>query len=360
MAPRESETKTMMQFAWPWVLAGVVIPFVMRYVLPRATPLKSESALRVPFYQAVTEGEGGQVIQKSSPLQSGMFWMAFLVWTCLVIAGARPQWVGDPIALPVSGRDVMLAVDLSGSMEIPDFALNGEKANRLQVVKEVAGEFIQRRKGDRLGLILFGSKAYLQTPLTFDRQTVQQMLRESAIGLAGKETAIGDALGLAVKRFQHQTQDHRILILLTDGSNTAGEVDPIQAAKLAAKEGIRIYAIGVGSDYMEMDTMFGTRVVNPASDLDEKTLSAVAELTGGVYFRARDTKGLETVYQQLDQLEPVIKDTEYFRPISDLFMWPLGTAMVLSLLMSVSYLGISNPFTKHVRAEELHSKLAMG
>ncbi|MDT7042943.1 VWA domain-containing protein [Candidatus Nitronereus thalassa] len=354
----------MMEFAWPWVLVGLLLPFVVRYVLPRATPLKSESALRVPFYQAVTEGEGGHVLQKSSPLQSGIFWMAFLVWTCLVIAGARPQWVGDPIALPVSGRDVMLAVDLSGSMEIPDFALNGEKANRLQVVKEVAGEFIQRRKGDRLGLILFGSKAYLQTPLTFDRQTVQQMLRESAIGLAGKETAIGDALGLAVKRFQHQSQDHRILILLTDGSNTAGEVDPIQAAKLAAKEGIRIHAIGVGSDYMEMDTMFGTRVVNPASDLDEKTLSTIAELTGGVYFRARDTKGLETVYQQLDQIEPVITDTEYFRPITDLYVWPLGVAMMLSMLMSVRHLGLRNPFSKREKVESLSgaslSKVAIG
>jgi Ca-activated chloride channel homolog len=350
----------MMEFAWPWVFVCLVVPFVVRFLLPRATPLKSESALRVPFYQAVTDVQGGQVLQQGNPLQSGMFWMAFLVWTCLVIAGARPQWVGDPIALPVSGRDVMLAVDLSGSMEIPDFALNGEKVNRLQVVKEVAGEFIQRRRGDRLGLILFGSQAYLQTPLTFDRQTVQQMLKESAIGLAGKETAIGDALGLAVKRFQHQSKDHRILILLTDGSNTAGEVDPIQAAKLAANEGIRIHAIGVGSDYMELDTMFGTRVINPASDLDEKTLSTVAELTGGVYFRARDTKGLETVYHQLDQLEPVIKDTEYFRPIMDLFVWPLGVAMILSLLMSVSYLGMRNPFVRPARVEQLTAKVASG
>ena len=343
----------MMEFAWPWVFVCLVIPFVVRFVLPRATPLKSESALRVPFYDAVTEIHGGHVLQQRSPFKSGMFWMAVLVWTCLVIAGARPQWVGDPIALPVSGRDVMLAVDLSGSMEIPDFALNGEKANRLQVVKEVAGKFIQRRKGDRLGLILFGSKAYLQTPLTFDRKTVQQMLKESEIGLAGKETAIGDAIGLAVKRFQYQPQDNRVVILLTDGRSTAGEVDPIQAAKLAAKEGIRIHAIGVGSDYMEMDTMFGTRVINPASDLDEKTLRAVAELTGGVYFRARDTKGLETVYQQLDHLEPVIKDTEYFRPITDLFIWPLGVAMILSVLMSVSDLGMRNLFANQARAEHL-------
>ncbi len=341
----------MMEFAWPWVFVCLMLPFVVRHILPPATPLTSESALRVPFYHAVTEIQGGHVVPQRTPFRSGTYWMAIVVWIFLVIAGARPQWLGDPIALPVSGRDVMLAVDLSGSMEIPDFALNGEKANRLQVVKEVAGEFIQRRTGDRLGLILFGSKAYLQTPLTFDRQTVQQMLQESEIGLAGKETAIGDAIGLAVKRFHTQSKDHRILILLTDGSNTAGEVDPIQAAKLAAKEGIRIHAIGVGSDYMEMDTLFGTRAVNPASDLDEKTLQAVADLTGGVYFRARDTKGLETVYRQLDQIEPVIKDTEYFRPITDLFMWPLGAAMILSMLMSVRYVGLRNLFAKQAQAE---------
>ena len=354
----------MIEFAWPWVFLSVVIPFVVKYVLPRATPLASEAALRVPFYQAVTEAQGGHISQQRSPLKSGMYWIALFIWLCVVIAGARPQWVGDPIALPVSGRDVMLAVDLSGSMEIPDFALNGEKANRLQVVKEVAGEFIQRRTGDRLGLILFGSKAYLQTPLTFDRKTVTQMLKESEIGLAGKETAIGDAIGLAVKRFQHQSQDHRIVILLTDGTSTAGEVDPVQAAKIAAKEGIRIHAIGVGSDYMEMDTMFGTRVVNPARDLDETTLKAVADITGGEYFRARDTKGLEIVYRQLDQLEPVVKDTEYFRPITDVFVWPLGVAMILSLFMSVSYLGLRNPLASKPTIENapdaIQPKAAMG
>lgn len=354
----------MIEFAWPWVFVCALVPFIVRYVLPRATPLASEAALRVPFYQAVTEGQGGYLSQQRSPLKSGMYWMGLFIWLCVVLAGARPQWVGDPIALPVSGRDVMLAVDLSGSMEIPDFSLNGEKVNRLQVVKEVASGFIQRRTGDRLGLILFGSKAYLQTPLTFDQDTIVQMLQESEIGLAGKETAIGDTIGLAVKRFQHQTQDHRIVILLTDGTSTAGEVDPVQAAKLAAKEGIRIHAIGVGSDYMEMDTMFGTRVINPASDLDEKTLTAVAELTGGVYFRARDTKGLETVYRQLDELEPVVKDTEYFRPITDLFMWPLGMGMILSLLMSLNYLGLRNPLSSKSKIENtpdaIQPKAAMG
>lgn len=344
----------MIEFAWPWVLVCFLVPLIARFLFPRATPLVSEAALRVPFYQDVTAHQGGQASDQSASSRSGLMWWSLLVWLCLVLAGAKPQWVGDPIALPVSGRDVMLAVDLSGSMEIPDFALNGEKVNRLQVVKEVAGQFIQRRTGDRLGLIVFGSKAYLQTPLTFDRQTVHQMLKESEIGLAGKETAIGDAIGLAVKRFQHQARDHRVLVLLTDGSNTAGEVDPVQAATLAAKEGIRIHAIGVGSDYMELSTMFGTRVINPASDLDEKTLSKVADLTGGVYFRARDTSGLETVYRQLDQLEPVIKDTEFFRPITDLYVWPLGVGVMLSFLLSVGYAGLGWTTKTPARPETIH------
>ena len=347
----------MIEFSWPWVFVFLLAPLIAQYMFPRATPLLSEAALRVPFYQEVTAHQGGQTSHQLLLSRSWLMWLSLFIWICLVVAGARPQWVGDPIALPVSGRDVMLAVDLSGSMEIPDFALNGEKAHRLQVVKEVAGQFIQRRTGDRLGLIVFGSKAYLQTPLTFDRQTVQQMLQESEIGLAGKQTAIGDAVGLAVKRFQHQTQDHRVLVLLTDGSNTAGVVDPVQAATLAAKEGIRIHTIGVGSDYMEMNTMFGTRVINPASDLDETTLNKIADLTGGVYFRARDTSGLETVYRQLDQLEPVPKDTEVFRPISDLYMWPLGVGVVLSLLLPVIYASLGFPGKKPIFPEETHDSL---
>jgi len=333
----------MIEFAWPWVFGFLLAPLIARYLFPRATPLLSEAALRIPFYREVTAQQGGETISQPKSASPWWLWLSILVWGCLVVAGARPQWVGDPEALPVSGRDVLLAVDISGSMEIPDFLLNGEKANRLQVVKEVAGEFIQRRTGDRIGLIVFGSQAYLQTPLTFDRHTVQQMLKESEIGLAGKETAIGDAIGLAVKRFQHQSQDHRVLVLLTDGSNTAGKVDPVQAAALAAKEGIRIHAIGVGSDYLELQTRFGTRVINPASDLDEKTLNQVAELTGGVYFRARDTSGLQTVYRQLDQLEPVTKDTEYFRPVSEWYIWPLGVALVLSGVMALSAVGLRGP-----------------
>jgi Ca-activated chloride channel family protein len=238
----------------------------------------------------------------------------------------------------------MFAVDLSGSMERPDFNLNGEQVDRLTVVKDVAGKFIERRAGDRIGLILFGKRAYVQTPLTFDLKTVRTMLEESVIGLAGKETAIGDAIGLAVKRLKERPIDSRVLILLTDGANTAGEVDPVQAASLAKEAGLKIYTIGVGADRMEVDSFFGTQLVNPSSDLDEKTLSTIAKLTGGQYFRAKNTEGLEKIYQTLDQLEPVKSDSEVFRPKHQLFHWALLASLILFSLVAVSnlYLGSMN------------------
>ena len=236
----------------------------------------------------------------------------------------------------MSGRDLMLAVDLSGSMEARDFELNGQAVNRLTATKSVAGEFIQRREGDRLGLILFGEQAYLQTPLTFDRATVHTLLMESVIGLAGKKTAIGDAIGLAVKRLQESTGDSRVLILLTDGANTAGEVAPIKAAELAASIGLKIYTIGVGADEIIVQSLLGHRRINPSQELDEKTLRAIADKTGAQYFRARNTRELEQIYKLLDKLEPVEAEALHFRPTSALFFWPLGIALLLTALLVVT------------------------
>ncbi|MCZ6800067.1 MAG: VWA domain-containing protein [Nitrospirae bacterium] len=324
----------MISFVWPYMFALVVAPWIVRWIAPRGDSPISESALRIPFFDEVTQLKSSGLRQSAPFTKSLLFWMAFGVWCVLIVAASRPQWIGDPIALPITGRDLLLAVDVSGSMEIPDFSLEGEKTNRLEVVKAVAGQFVERRTGDRVGLILFGSQAYLQTPLTFDRKTVQTMLEESEIGIAGKETAIGDAIGLAVKRFRAQPQEHKVLLLLTDGANTAGAVDPLQAAKLAADEGIRIYAIGVGADYLEVPSLLGTRVVNPSRDLDEGVLQKIADLTGGIYFRAKDTQGLSKIYDQVDQFEPIVRDTEFFRPIAELYMWPLGAAFLLSLIMA--------------------------
>ena len=329
----------MLRFEWLAVLWVLPLPVVLRYVLPPVRRAR-EAALKVPFYhELVGYDDGGAHAAGGSRLSQAL---ALLAWALLVTAAARPQWLGEPVTLPTSGRDLMLAVDISGSMEYSDLTLHGRQADRLTVVKSVAGDFIERREGDRVGLVLFGSQAYLQTPLTFDRATTRVMLAEAEIGLAGTKTAIGDGIGLAIKRMRERPQESRVLILLTDGANTAGELDPPQAAKLAAEEGVRIYTIGVGAEEARVRTLLGTRTVNPSADLDEETLKTVAETTGGRYFRARDTAGLEAIYHQLDELEPTIAETETFRPTTALYPWPLAAALLLAALIGWRQSGLAS------------------
>jgi len=321
----------MMQFAWPWMFLLVPLPWFARRFLTPADPARG-AALRVPFLRELARP--GQVARLSH--RQWLLWLAFSAWLLIIIASGRPQWLGDPVALPVSGRDLVLAVDLSQSMQERDFQLQGQWVDRLTATKWVANDFIARREGDRLGLILFGEQAYLQTPLTFDRTTVLTLLNEAQIGLAGRATAIGDAIGLAVKRMRRDERSNRVLILMTDGANTAGEVEPLQAAELAAREGLTVYTIGIGADEMLVRGLLGTRRVNPSADLDEETLRAIAEQTGGRYFRARDTAELDQIYRLLDELEPVESDPETFRPVSALFHWPLaGALIIISILMLI-------------------------
>jgi len=324
----------MIHFEWLWVFLVLPLPLLIRYLLAPVTVVEN-AALRVPFIEDFTRLGYAEhrTVLKQWPL-----WVATLAWLLLVTATARPQWWGEPIELPVSGRDLMMAVDLSGSMREKDFRLEGKTVDRLTATKWVAGKFVERRIGDRLGLILFGEQAYLQTPLTFDRKTVQTLLYESAIGLAGQKTAIGDAIGLAVKRLRRQETNSRVLILLTDGANTAGEVEPLKAADIAAEENLKIYTIGIGADEMVIRDFFGTRRVNPSSDLDEKALTAIAEKTGGRYFRARDIRELEKIYAMLDKLEPIEQDKLYFRPTKALYPWPLGFALLLVSLLIINRL----------------------
>ncbi len=314
--------------AWPWLLLLAPLPWLLRKVLPASRSNELQS-LRVPWFGAVAGKQAGWLRRPWLAL------VAALIWLLLVLAAARPQWVGEIESVPVTGRDLLLAVDISGSMDTQDMILNNTAVNRLKVVKKVAGEFIQRRHGDRVGLILFGSRAYLQTPLTFDTETTATLLNESEIGLAGRETAIGDAIGLAVKRLRDDAAADRVLVLLTDGANTSGEVQPLQAAEFAAREGLTIYTVGVGADEMMVQDFFGTRVVNPSADLDEDALRTIAERTGGRYFRARDAVSLEQIYQILDELEPIESDVEIIRPIDELFFWPLGIAYALALLAAL-------------------------
>jgi Ca-activated chloride channel family protein len=314
---------------WPWLLLLLPLSWLVRQWLSDA-PGAGLQALKVPWFSMITSP--GSAWMKKPVLAA----LATLAWILLVVAATRPQWVGEIETLPVTGRDLLLAVDISGSMDTQDMVLDQKAVNRLAVVKKVAGEFIQRRRGDRVGLVLFGSRAYLQTPLTFDTETTAILLDESEIGLAGRETAIGDAIGLAVKRLRDDAASERVLVLLTDGANTSGEVQPMQATEFAAREDMTIYTVGVGADEMMVQDFFGSRLVNPSADLDEDTLKAIAERTGGAYFRARDAEALAKIYEQLDELEPVESDQEAIRLVDELFFWPLSFAFLL-ILAAVSF-----------------------
>ena len=319
----------MISLYWPWLLALLPLPLLVRRFMPAAAQ-QQDAALRVPFLE---DFEGGSETLSIKSKQDIFIWLAAIAWVLLVLAAARPQWLGDPLEIPMSGRDLMLAVDLSRSMEEEDFKIGNKWVDRLVATKKVAGEFIERRKGDRIGLILFGERAYLQTPLTFDRETVKTLLYESAIGLAGRSTAIGDAIGLGIKRLQNRPSENRVLILLTDGANTAGEIEPVRAAELAARKGVKVYTIGIGADEIIIRSFFGSRRVNPSRDLDEKTLKAIADKTGGRYFRARDINELKGIYRLLDELEPIEQEKQLFRPVRALYPWPLGAALIIASLI---------------------------
>lgn len=323
----------MLSFQWPWMLLVLPLPWLMRRLLP-AVETPTQSALKVPFLQELYQLRQAETSLTRQGVQLVSI-LAVLAWGFLIVSAMRPQWLGELVEIPVSGRDLMLAIDLSGSMEERDFMLNGKRIDRLTATKYVASDFIERRVGDRIGLVLFGEQPYLQAPLTFDRKTVQTLLDESVIGLAGKATAIGDAIGLAVKRLRNKEDNDRILILLTDGANTAGNVMPLEAARLASSEGLKIYTIGIGADEMLVRSLFGTRRVNPSADLDEKTLTEIAESTGGRYFRARDLQELNSIYSLLDELEPIEKDVQRFRPRKALFYWPLSVSLFLTGLILI-------------------------
>ncbi len=318
----------MLSLHWPWLLLILPAPWLYR-VLRKPAPSVSVP-LWAPMY--------GELNREHSARGRGdvlIMLLLSVIWCATVLAAARPVWIGEPITLPTTGRDLLLAVDISGSMEIEDMDSGGGLVDRLRVVKDVVGEFVARRKGDRLGLILFGSNAYLQTPLTFDRATVNTMLQEALIGFAGKGTAIGDAIGLAVKRLQDRPESSRVLILLTDGANTAGAVTPLQAAELATTHRVKVYTVGIGADEILRRSLFGVQRINPSADLDEDTLTAIAEKTGGRYFRARNPEDLAAVYRTLDQIEPVEQEAETLRPTQALYYWPLAVAILASFALAL-------------------------
>ena len=324
----------MWSIAWPWALLALPLPLIIRYLLPEAKGM-SEAGLRVPSIDSFST-----LVDRSGreQLLNWRFWVSVLAWILLVVAASRPERIGDELDVPVAGRNLMLAVDLSGSMDQKDFELAGRRVDRLTATKAVATDFIERREGDRIGLILFGERAYLQVPLTLDRETVNVLLLEAFIGLAGEKTAIGDAITLAVRRVHEQEKDEgdQVLVLLTDGANTAGEVEPIKAAELAQQVGLRIYTIGIGAEKLEVASLIGgRRNINPSADLDEDTLTRIAGLTGGRYFRATDTASLQDIYKLVDELEPVEEPESGFRPVKSYYFYPLGVAVGLVTLLSL-------------------------
>ena len=323
--------------AWPWALLALPLPILAYRLLPEALGL-AEAGLRVPNLSSF---ETLRDRSDAEQLLNWRVWVAVLAWSLLVLAAARPERIGDELDVPVAGRNLMLAVDLSGSMDQKDFELAGRRVDRLTATKAVASDFITRREGDRIGLILFGERAYLQVPLTLDRDTVKILLLEAEIGLAGEKTAIGDAITLAVRRVHEQKDDagEQVLVLLTDGANTAGQVQPLKAAELAQQVGLRIYTIGIGAETMDVSSLIGgRRAINPSADLDEATLTQIAQLTGGRYFRATDTASLQDIYALVDELEPVEEPESGFRPVKSYYFWPLGLAIALVGVLCVAAL----------------------
>ncbi|MFE8069546.1 VWA domain-containing protein [Marinobacteraceae bacterium S3BR75-40.1] len=312
----------MLSWLYPWVFVLLPLPWLLRRRSSNAS--QTQQAPQLPIFETLRGLPG---VQTQRPGNSR--WQAALLalaWLALLATLARPQFVGDPVKLPVTGRDLLLAVDISPSMEEQDMIVSGRRVSRLLAVKHVVSDFIDERSGDRIGLILFGTQPYIQAPLTFDHPTVQRLLQESALGMAGRATAIGDAIGLAVKRLRDRPESQRVLVLLTDGANTAGEIPPEKAAQLAKESGVRVYTIAIGGD--SGGGLFG---LGRRRSVDEDLLENIAQTTDGRFFRARSTPELTQVYAAIDRLEPIEQEGGTYRPRKDLFFWPLALAVLLLL-----------------------------
>jgi Ca-activated chloride channel family protein len=313
----------MLEFAWPWMLLMLPLPLAVWWLLP---PYRARQAsIQVPFFDRLAAATGqtpqrGAVILERRAVQ---MIAAAAIWILLVLALARPQWVGDAVTRDVSARDLILAIDISGSMDQRDFKTpDGATLARLDGVKRVVKDFIARRRGDRVALLLFGTKAYVQVPFTQDLQTAQQLLDQAAVGMAGQQTAIGDTIGLAIKTFAASAAKQKLLILLTDGNDTASRVPPEHAADIARQNDVAIYTIGVGDP-----------AASGENRVDLGVLQRVAGTTGGHFFRAEDGAQLQTIYADIDRLAPAKLQIQTWRPKLPLFQWPLGAAVILGLLL---------------------------
>ena len=308
--------------AWPWMLWALPVPILMRWWPSRPG---AGAALRVPYAADQLQSLGAASGGTGPRLGRALLWLA---WACLCVAAARPQQLGEAVTPPQQGRQMMLAVDVSGSMSEADMMLGNQVVERLTAAKAVLADFLDRRVGDRVGLLIFGERAYTLTPLTADLTSVRDQLRDSVVGLAGRETAIGDAIALAVKRLREQPEGQRVLILLTDGVSNAGVLEPLRAAELAQAEGVRVYTVAFGGD--GGISLFGVQIAPGEDPVDEATLNKIAELTGGRSFRARNTDELAGIYAELERLEPVKSAGPAVRPRIERYAPPLALALLLA------------------------------
>lgn len=323
----------MSTFIWPWAVLLIFIPILTRYILPakRVETKAIAVALRVPFFHRLSsflttaQVSGGHKIAV----------LLCLSWICFIVACMRPVKFDDAIVLPREARNIMLTIDVSGSMAEQDFDLKGRPVTRLAMVKSVVNDFIKKRPDDNLGLVIFGTEAYLYTPLSFDKKTLTSLFDEVSIGIAGEQTAIGDAIAKAVEGVASTPSDSRIVILLSDGYANAGVVKVDEAIELAKKQNVKIYTIGVGSNQQLVQSFFGTFAVNPSLNLDEATLQEIARQTGGRYFRAKTTDELNEIYNAINKLEKTDSETLSVRPQTELFFIPLLVSMVLLLIAAI-------------------------
>jgi Ca-activated chloride channel family protein len=324
----------MFTFAWPSMIALLVLPLVARYLLPKISGRIGKSVIRFPHLEILKKAFGGVAPQLSLTLKLFLILLS-LLWVCLVLALMQPQIVNKREDIKSEGYDIMLAVDLSGSMRAMDFTQGWTPVNRLDIAKTVVGDFVKGRKEDRIGLVLFGDFAYQYAPLTMDHDAVVKMLRETVISMAGDGTAIGDAIGLSVKALRDRPEKSRIIILLTDGEDTASSLPPLQAAKLARQYGIKVYAIGIGREGtvgIPVGGFFGGMAMTTKND---KLLKIIADQTGGSYFEASDTTTLVKVYEQINQLEKTKAESREYVIRTPLYRYPLLAALVLFYLLAL-------------------------
>ena len=315
----------MIELLWPISFLLLPLPFLMRFGQKgKAAPTSSAAALMVPFLNRLKQYAPAlsQTPSKHIPV------FLIFAWIFAILALTRPVWVSNTTTpFEQSGRNILLAIDTSGSMAQTDLSIQNQPTTRFSIVKQIVKDFIQNRLGDNLGLILFGSEAYTFVPLSLDTKTTASLFDEAEIGIAGEMTAIGDAIALGVKNLNQTPMDKRVLILLSDGYNNVGKLPLDKAIELAQKEQVKIYTIGVGAEKQLIQTFFGLQAINPSSDLDEETLQQIAQKTGGLYFRARSSGELNEIYQTLNQLEPLPQAASSVRPQRELFFIPLMLAL---------------------------------